>query len=303
MPPGPAGQDGFPGSTSQTRTFSPRNLSIAKLPSRGAPNLRGTQTTRSAYRGDTQSPIAATESPRATPPVTTGQSEIVTELQTNSPAEFYGGPALKVIPGNETAGGEPLGRQGGHSVIDTTTPYSRAQSQIALNTPGSQNVRNQIAERYKAKPGMLHSYKSAPRADQATLANGGDGGAGLGPITTMVTVQDRFVFAGGGTQTWSVERRMPYTGRGDGARGAALNGQRYYAAGQADQFLSARTGDYGIARRRGNKRPVSFTQPGPWTSDFYDTTDGVQGGTNAQSPDSIYVSPVPSRPNTATRGL
>lgn len=303
MPPGPAGQDGFPGSTSATRTFTPRNTGVAKLPPRGGVPLRGVQTTRSSYRGDQQNPVEPPRSPRATGLVTTERSEAVDELQTNSGAEFYGGPALKTGPGNNTAGAHPLSesrRAGGHSMIDTTTPYSKAQPVIGTNIPGAQNVRNTRAQNYKAKPGTIHGYKSAPRADQAQLAPG-DGGAGLGPITTDVSVQTRFVFPGGGNQTWAVLREMPYGGRGNGARGANLNGQRYYAAGQSDQFLSNRSGDYGIARQRGHRRPVSFTQPAPWTADFYDTTADVQSGAADQSPDAIYVSPLPARPNTATR--
>jgi hypothetical protein len=305
MPPGPAGQDGFPGSTSQTRTFSPRNTGVAKLPQRGAPGVGTPRSRQASYRGDNQNPVAATQSPRATEQVSAPQSAIPETLQSNSAAEFFGGPALHTGTGNNTAGAHPLTpaeRAGGHSMIDTTTPYSRAQSQIARGVPGSNNVRNTEAQRYKARPELSHTYKSAPRADQAQLAAGSDGGAGLGPITTEVTVQSRFVFAGGGNQTWAVQREMPYGGRGNGARGAALNGQRYYAAGQQDQFLSQRLGDYGIARQLGNKRPVSFTQPGPWTADYYDTTTDVQSGAADQSPDSIYVSPVPKRPNTAVRG-
>jgi hypothetical protein len=263
MPPGPAGQTGYPGSTGSTRTFSPRNLRAAKLPARGNIN-----------------------------------ADLIRQELQSTPATNKGGPTDGTVPGNETAGGHPLGRQGGHSVIDTTTPYSQAQSQIGVGTPGAQNVRNQVAQDYKARPGQVRTYMSAPRADQAQLAPS-EGGAGIGAISVPVQVQSRFVFEDGGNQTWHVLRRMPYTGRGDGARGAVLNGNRYYASGQADQFADGRMGDFGIARRLGGKRPVSFTQPGPWTSDFYDTTQDVQDGSAGQSPDAIYVSPVPARPNSA----
>lgn len=268
MPPGPAGQTGFPGSTGSTRTFSAHNTSAAKLPLRGQAN--------------------------------TGL--IRAELQ-STPGTNKGGPTDNTNPLNQTAGGHPLsGAQavGGHSEIDTTTPYSRAQPQISRDIPGAQNVRNTKAQSYKAVPGQVRSYESAPRADQANLAPG-DGGAGLGPVTTQVTGVSRFVFDGGGVETWAVDRRIPYTGRGDGLRGAQLDGNRYYAAGQYDQFVSAQSGKYGVERLRGGKRPVNFTQPAPWTGNYYDTTTQVEQQTAPQAPDAVYVSPVPARPNTAAR--
>jgi hypothetical protein len=93
---------------------------------------------------------------------------------------------------------------------------------------------------------------------------------------------------------------MPYGGRGDGARGAQLSGQRYYATGQSGAFWNAGQGDYGIARERGGKRPVSFTEPAPWTTDFYDTTAGVAGQSTGQSPSTVYVSPSAGRASNST---
>lgn len=268
MPPGPAGQTGFPGSTGSTRTFSPHNTAAAKLPVRGGVN--------------------------------TGL--IRAELQ-GTPATNKGGPTDKTVPGNQTAGGHPLSGSaavGGHSEIDTTTPYSRAQRQISRDVPGAANVRNTRAQSYKAVPGQVRGYRSAPRADQATLAPS-EGGAGLGPTTTEVTAVSRFVFDGGGVETWDVDRRIPYTGRGSGLRGAQLDGNRYYAAGQYDQFVSAESGKYGVARLAGPKRPVNFTQPAPWTGNYYDTTEQVEQNTAPQMPSAVYVTPVPARPNTAAR--
>jgi hypothetical protein len=223
-------------------------------------------------------------------------------MQHNSASEFYGGPALKTGPGNNTAGGEPLSAAeaaGGKSAIQTTTPLSDAQPTISGNVPGSQNVRNEIAQRYKAGPGELRTYKSAPRADQAQPNSGGqatDGNVnGIG-ISQDVTVPDRYI--ADGVIGWSVLREMPYGGRGNGARGADLNGQRFYATGQQTQFWNAGQGEYGVERKRGsgNKRPVAFTQPAPWTANYYDTTNsvGTQTDPNAnpeQQPQTIYVSP------------
>ena len=68
---------------------------------------------------------------------------------------------------------------------------------------------------------------------------------------------------------------MPYSGRGDGARGADLNGTRYYAEGPPVN-VNGGQGAYGVGRLRGpNHRPVYFNEPAPWTSQYYDTTASV----------------------------
>jgi hypothetical protein len=297
MPPGPAGQTGYPGSTSATRQHgrgsSPRVAKIGAEQLGGTDNAMGTttETRQVAYRGDVHG--AAIAGPRTTARVTQRQTAIRQRMQHNSPAEFYGGPMLQTGPGNNTAGANPLSpaqAAGGHSVRDTETPMIRRQPTIGLDTPGAQNVRNSIAQRWKNPPAQPHTYRSAPNPAKPP---------------DDVTVQNRFQFpAGGGNQTWSMLRRMPYVGRGDGARGADLNGQRYYATGQQDQFWNAGQGDYGIERERGGKRPVGFTQPAPWTSNFYDTTDEVGSsdspGTPTQAPQSIYYSPSAGRASNRT---
>lgn len=311
--PGPAGQTGFPGSTSQTRTYRGNNPRQAKLRSdtnTGWERELGTTTLQqqASYRGDI--PGARVRNPRATPRVVTPQTLIGQQLQHNSDREFYGGPMLQTGPGNNTAGGHPLTpaqRAGGHSERDTTTPWVDAQPVIGVGTPGSENVRNEIALRYKAVPGQVHTYRSAARADQAPVNVGGqatDGNVHPERASADVSVPSRFVFAGGGNQTWAVQREMPYGGRGDGARGAQLSGQRFYATGQAQQFWNGGQGDYGIRRQRGGKRPVAFTEPGPWTSNFYDTTNEVgtadDPGTPTQSPDLVYTSPSAGRAGNGT---
>lgn len=302
---GPANQTGFPGSTAQTRVNrgkTPRDVKIRSDTDSGANNTTGTtpEVRQSSYRGDV--PGAAIRSPRATPAVVLPQTGIRQEMQHNSGAEFYGGPMLSTGPGNNTAGGQPLSAAqaaGGHSQRDTTTPWVHAQPALGGHVPGAQNVRNTIAERYKHPGGEMHSYLSAPRADQATPNRGGqatDGNVHPGAVVQSVTVPNRYF--DDGVTGWSVLREMPYGGRGNGARGADLNGQRYYATGQSDQFWNAGQGQFGIARQRGagNKRPVAFTQPAPWSAQFYDTTAdvGTQDAPNpnpAQQPQGIYVSP------------
>jgi hypothetical protein len=297
MPPGPAGQTGYPGSTSATRVYgrgtSPRAAKLNVDQLNGANTMLGTtpEVRQHSYRGDVRG--ARTANPRTTPVVVAPQTQIRQDLQHNSDAEFFGGPELHTGPGNNTAGANPLSAAraaGGHSVRDTETPVTQRQPVIGVGTPGSQNVRNTIAERYKAVPGQDHTYLSAP--------NPGKGSP------SPVTVDNRFVYPGGGNTSYSMLRMMPYSGRGDGARGADLDGRRYYATGQADQFWNAGQGDYGIARQRGGKRPVNFTQPSPWSSSFYDTTDSVgtvdAPGTPTQAPDLVYYSPSSGRASNAT---
>ncbi len=298
MPPGPAGETGFPGSTSATRRFprtvSPREAKLRVDRLNGANTALGStpETRQTSYRGDV--PGANTSNPRGTSSVTLPQTQIRQDMQHNSGAERNGGMRLRTGPGNDTAGGNPLtgaARAGGHSVRDTETPMVSRQPVIGVGTPGAQNVRNTAAQRYKNPAGQVHTYRSA---------------ANPAAPPTEVTVPNRFVYPGGGNTTWSALREMPYGGRGDGARGADLNGQRYYSTGQADQFWNGGQGDYGIARQRGsnNRRPVSFTEPAPWTANFYDTTASVgtttDPGSGGQAPDLVYVSPAAGRASNAT---
>lgn len=276
-PRGPVGEDGYPGSTGLTRHFRGASPRAVKL------------------RADTVVGIT---------PVTQARDE----MQLNSPAEFYGGQPDRTRPGYDLAGQNPLSgaaRAGGHSQRDTTTRWIDAQPVIGTGTPGSQNVRNSYAQRYKNPAGQSHTYKSAPRADQAKKVRADGGGAGRGPISEPVTVQNRSLLFGGGNQTWAIQRQMPYTGRGDGARGAVLNGTRYYGTGQAGQFVNAGQGQYGQARLAGPRhRPTVFTEPAPWSTSYYDTTASTgtpdTPGHGGQAPDMVYVSPEAGRAGNST---
>lgn len=313
MGPGPAGQSGYPGSTGATRTMRGRNARLAKVRSDTNGGWEAglgseTITQQSSYRAQTQG--SRIKSPRETPTVTTPKGQLRQNMQ-NTPGEFYGGPMQRTGPGNNTAGGNPMTpavQAGGHSQRDTTTPWIRAQQPLGGQAPGSQNVRNQTAQRYKNTPGQTHTYRSAARADQAPVLSRGqnaDGNVHPELASQDVTVPNRFVMPGA-TTGWAILRRMPYTGRGDGARGAQLSGQRYYGTGQADQFWNAGQGNYGIERMRGagNKRPVAFNEPAPWTSNFYDTTSEVgttdAPGTPTQSGQAVYVSPHTGRASNST---
>lgn len=312
-PPGPDGEYGFPGSTSRTRTFKGRNPTDS-VPGKwttikSATNYGFTQglsavpqTRQASYRGTFGRGGGQGNDPRTTPVVVTQQPELTAIMQ-DGPGTFFGGPALQTIPGNQTAGGVPLSgaaAAGGHSQRDSTTPWIDAQPLIGAPAPGAENVRNRIAVRYQNPPAQQHTYRPAPRADQAPVnptgqASDGNVSNALAAQGT-VTVQNRFVFDAGQSQTWSVLRQMPYTGRGNGARGADLNGQRYYAQNnQLNQFWNAGQGDYGIARQLGSqvKVPVGFTEPAPWTSQLYLTTDSVGSYDNPDpNPSQLAAGPV-----------
>lgn len=313
MGPGPAGTAGYPGSTSATRTMKGRNARLAKVRSdtnTGWESGLGSETVtqQASYRAETHG--SKVQNPRATPTVTTPLGQLRQNMR-GQRGEFYGGPMQRTGPGNNTAGGTPMTpaqTAGGHSQRDSTTPWTRAQQPLGGQAPGSQNVRNQIAQRYHNAPGQLHTYRSAPRADQTPVLISGQ--AASGNVKANLAAQDvmvpnRFVMPGAQTG-WSVLRRMPYTGRGDGARGAQLSGQRYYGTGQMDQFWNAGQGNYGIARVQGsgNKRPVAFTEPAPWTQNFYDTTGEVgttdAPGTPTQGGQAVYVSPSAGRASNST---
>jgi hypothetical protein len=311
---GPTGAEGFPGSTTSTRTFlgaSPRAVKLAADTNVGfEQGLSGVpQVRQQSARGDIELDPA---SPRATPVTATPQPDLTAGMQ-DDPREFFGGFYLRSRLGiNDQPGGEltrraaRIARAPENDPRDTTTLWSGAQSQISLNVPGSANVRNQVAQRYKARPGEQHTYRSAPRPDQnrhGPLPS--DSASGEWASVTEVTAGSRFVFAGGGVQTWSVQREMPYGGRGDGARGAELNGTRYYGTGQGGEFLNAGQGQYGAARLAGPRhRPTMFAEPAPWSANYYDTTPSVgtpgNPGPADQAPDLVYVSPQAGRASNGT---
>jgi hypothetical protein len=311
MGPGPAGQSGYPGSTAATRTMRGRNARLAKIRSdtntgwESGPGTEGV-TRQASYRAETHGSRIA--NPRTTGTVTTPKGQLRQNMQ-SEPGEHYGGPMMRTGPRNNTAGGTPMSgaaRAGGHSQRDTTTPWIRAQYPIGGEAPGSQNVRNQTAQRYHNAPGQMHTYRSAARADQAPVNQSGqasDGNVKPNLVAQDVTVPNRFVMPGAQTG-WAILRDMPYGGSGNGSRGAKLNGQRYYGTGQSDQFWNAGQGNYGIERHRGGKRPVAFTEPAPWTANFYDTTSEVgtsdAPGQPTQGGQAVYVSPSAGRASNGT---
>src|SRR5215472_11112254 len=117
-------------------------------------------------------------------------------------------------------------------------PYARNKAQaddtlrsytpvIGADAPGAENVRNTVAQRYKAVPGEAHTYLSAPNPG----INGGkssgntDHGAVTGGDPTDVTVISRFVSLEGAQEGFATDRRIPYKihDRPQGYRGAPSN--------------------------------------------------------------------------------
>lgn len=306
---GPANQEGYPGCSAQTRVNlgkSPRAVKVLADTDTGFEQGLSAQpqVRQQSYRGD--EPGARIRNPRETPRTATFQP-VLTETLQGTPATQEGGPMMRTGPGNNIIGGQnplsPAQAAGGHSQRDTTTPWPDAgRVTISGGVPGAQNVRNSIAVDYTFPAGIMHTYLSAPRADQAPVNPGGqatDGNVHPDRVVQPVTVPDRGVFPGdGGNWSWSVLREMPYGGRGNGARGANLNGQRRYATGQETQFWNAGQGEFGVQRLRGSgvKLPVSFTQPAPWSSQVYITTADVGTADNpnpqpGQQPQSVVIAP------------
>lgn len=286
LPRGPYGEGGFPGSTSPTRTFNTRTPRVAKIDAdtnSGINNALGTagDLRQASYRGDV--PGAAAAGPRATSLTVTPQPLNVQQLQENDPpAEFYGGYPLKSRPGYA----DNVGLNPPH-VRDTEFPRTveGRYLDIAAGVPGGLRQRNT-------------RYYAGTQARPGEPAAAGMGKSPGGP--------DRYVYDGinGGFQSYQFTREMPYGGRGDGARGAALSGLRYYA--NADQFTS-QEGAYGQARMAGpNHRPTTWTEPAPWTSGYYDTTASTgtpdSPGTDGQQLQAAYVSPDPGRVTGWRRG-
>lgn len=183
-----------------------------------------------------------------------------------------------------SVGGMP-GRYVGGQQARTRDTVKRRTPVISSGTPGAENVRNEVAQSYRNPPGQEHVYQSAPNP--------------VAPPEPIV-VDNRYLYDLGGYETHEVEREIPYpfiharppgyAGVGS-VRGADLSGDRFYKPGTKN-FLTTE-GSYGVSRRRGpNHRPTTFTQPGPWHANYYDTSDTtVQQG----QPNMVYESPAPVR--------
>lgn len=191
---------------------------------------------------------------------------------------------------------------------------------VSEHAPGSQNVRNEYAQRFRAVPGQVHAYRPSPNPGKtgahltgpsqhhpSTVVHGEPDGAPVPgmpsqPGPPYVLVPSRYVSREGGQEGYAVNRPetfakgsvagFPSGYKGDEhLRGGRLTGQRYFGAIADQQRIGLDSDAYGISRRRGPRhRPVRFQTPEPWTANYYDVAP-EQGKT---APDMIHRSP--SRP-------
>lgn len=218
---------------------------------------------------------------------------------------------------------QPFARQ-----MRSTSPEHRSSPVIGADAPGAENVRNAVAQRFKAKPGDWRPYRPAAnpgktgahldgpsRYHPETEVHGHPDGKpipGMAPqpgYPPTVTVPSRFVSREGGQEGYAVNRPLEFAHGGTAGfppgytgsrhlRGARLTGQRYFGALADQQRIGLKSDSYGIARARGPRhRPVQFRQPGPWTANYYDVAP-EQGAT---APDMIHRSPGRARPGRRVR--
>jgi hypothetical protein len=266
-PRGPMGQAGYPGSTSQVRTDPPETEE--QLHDFYGGRNTGYGIEADARRGAALVPGSYAPAPNPPPRARrgTGRAWIPFEPQRaelqSDPAEWFGGQKLRVQRGvADNIGINP------DRVRDTETPGHANRPVISRGTPYG-------GEEAEGRNRLFYAGKLAVP----------DG-------------ENRYVFGGpnGGAETYSFDARMPYSGRGNGARGADLNADRYYSPVQPDYF-GDQGGQYGYQRESpdGMHRPTEFYEPGPWTENFYDTTAGAgspgEAGTSGQAISAVYYSP------------
>ena len=229
-------------------------------------------------------------------------------------------------------GGDPS-QPTARSVTHHETGAEHRMTPVIGGSPGSQNVRNQVAQRYKAVPGQVRAYRASPNPGKTgARLNGpsqyhpgqavyGDpdgkpvpGMASQPGSAPMVDVPSRYVSLEGSQEGYAMNRRMLFAKGGTPApypssytrftgnqhlRGGRLTGQRYFGDKKDQQQIGLPSDAYGIARARGPRhRPVQFTQPGPWTANYYDTLLPDDGN---QAADMIHVSPSRPRAGRAVR--
>lgn len=204
---------------------------------------------------------------------------------------------LKQDP-REFYGGSPYMGQAAELTVNETglnPPHSRDAEQI---------TRPMISGRSAYKGTRNSRHYTGDKARPEDMAEDGSGSP------------RRFVYRGGGVETYQFERPMPYDDHGtvriatearpDGVlvrvpyhrRGSVLDGQRLFMEPVASKYggLGNQGGQIGITRKRGSRhhRPTVFAEPAPHTARYYDTTRATgtpaSPGSVAQ-PDLVHVSP------------
>lgn len=292
---GPTGQDGYPGS-GMTNKVGAYGIRDAKIPSDRASGFEqdtyGAQVVEAAPRGDQQG--STPYSPRTTQRAVVSRRR-VTAFQ-DEPAANKGGIVMVPQPGAQTVGENPLtaaADEGGHSVMETQTPYRQAWPKIDGNMPVPQLGEAgpaPWAERWKAIPGTDRTGMSAGRPDQAVpQAMGWQANGEVDPskIRQDVTTTDRLVVQ---EDVWSFDRPWPYRGSR-----TLLDGERlYYSA--ISGFTDGNVGQVGVPGAY-QRRPTSYAQPAPWTGNFQ---DGPSVPDPTQQTGDTYVPPPSPRARRGT---
>lgn len=294
-PRGPMGQTGYPGSTPQTWQTK------SQVPGDGDRKLGPPRQVR--HRGNITFPgpddVIGPDDGGGQGP----QQDVTANQQAwaaQPPRDPSGQPQQPIGDGLAHGTGPGLQRD------DTQVRHvSSTAPELGLGVPGNQNQRN---TRYyggrQAAPGLTSS---------PAYNGGGPHAAPVLPFTDPLAEagENRFVYKGGGVESYEIEREIPYSIHARPAaytgapsnRGAELSGERYYApALRRGAFANAGQGRYGQRKKEGPlHRPTTFTQPAPWSANFYDTSAGEQQGTQKQAADMVYVSPAPARSSVTGR--
>ena len=291
-PRGPFGKTGFPGSTPAARK--------TKRQDAGGRRDRQLTTTQQweDWTGEAALDTTPTETPRPQTPY--GQVRFRPGRQTG-PSRFI------------RAGGDP--RQPFARQMRSTSPEHR-MTPIIGGAPGSQNVRNTYAQRYKARPELWRAYRPAPNPGKTgarfngpsrfhpdvIVAGHPDGkpipGMAPQPGPPEVVVQSRYVSREGSQEGYAMNRNLYFSkggtppaqprGAAPHIRGGRYDGTRYFGPLVDQQKIGIPSDSYGIKRARGpNHRPVRFEQPTPWTANYYD----VPPNEGESAPDMIHRAP------------
>ena len=164
---------------------------------------------------------------------------------------------------------------------------------LSPDVPGSQNVRNTVANEWKAKPDGVNRYVfGGLPAGHVQAGQAPDPSTG-GPMAGN-ELPPRI---NGGYTTPVFNRRMPYTSWGYGRRGSQNSGWRFYLPPEGQFGQGYEMGHYG-ERTRGaspRHRPTVFAEPAPWTVTYYDTDAStgspLQPGMGGQQAQQVYISP------------
>lgn len=302
-PRGPYGKTGFPGSTPASK----------RTKGQTAESRRDRQLTATQIQERDTGPEFTETWPTQTP----------------KPQPSYG--EVRFRPGTEADPGNRFIRPNGtprqpRARQHRSTSAEHRMTPVIGGAPGSQNVRNEFAQRYKARPELVREYRASPNPGKTGARFDGPsryhpdvfvhGHPDGKPVPAMapqpgypptVVVQSRFVSEEGSQEGYAMDRPMLFskggtparqpTGAAPHIRGGRFDGTRYFGALEDQQKIGLKSDSYGIKRARGpNHRPVRFEQPPPWTANFYDVPPD-QGET---APDMIRRAPAAPRRNSGT---